>query len=277
MATIRKEFEFGPGTPRPRSHMRTFSAPARARVSVAIEQMEVDPDSEQVPVSIEVRRASADSIGSTGPDGPRAADPEPALAPRGFFSPFGNRSFVSNFGCPSTWRVRVRALNSDVPARVSGRILVVTDPADAVHLKMNGSDTQDLDPNVVAERTLEPADSGRIVGTGRFRIKAKWHTEQPFVPHQQLTVALLKPDGLLATDQKGFSQHSGIEDDEDEETSVIDFTYRVTPQDIALSGDWKLRIANNSTHRVVDFDIRKGSDLNPFVQSFTSTFLARCD
>ena len=56
---------------------------------------------------IEVRQASAASIGFTGPDGPLLAV-RSASAPSGVVA-FQNQGFSSQFGCPSTWRVRVRA------------------------------------------------------------------------------------------------------------------------------------------------------------------------
>src|SRR5262245_36663199 len=96
---IRKTFEFGPGTSQGHSHMRTFSCPAGSTVSVAIEDMSTDV---QIPVIIEIRQASAASVGSTGPDGPMI-DAKVAFPPSSLitFLP----SYRSTFGCPSTWRV----------------------------------------------------------------------------------------------------------------------------------------------------------------------------
>src|SRR5215211_775041 len=150
--TIKKTFEFGPGTSQPRSHFRTFSVPAGSSVGVAIEEMTVT-DGATIPVIIEVRQASAASIGSTGPDGPLIAT-RSANAPSGVVA-FQGQNFTSRFGCPSTWRVRVRsAIGPDVPAKVSSRISFVVNPPGSVTLDMTGADTQHLDPHVVATRTL---------------------------------------------------------------------------------------------------------------------------
>lgn len=271
MAEMRKTFDFGPGTSRPRSHMRTFALPARATVGIAVERMEVTPPQERVGVTIDVFRASADSVGNTGPDGPAADDPQLSLAPSGVV-PFSNKSFVSDFGCPSTWRVRVRAIDADPAARVTGSIVVVYHPADAVRLEMAGADTQHLDPGVVATRVLRPDGPGRIAGTGRFRIRAKWHADPADVLHlgsfPEMTVTLLRPDGSRARAEHGYSHHAAGK------SPKIDFGYPVTVADTALTGNWGLRIANDSDIRVVDFDISRG--LDPAVPTFTSTFLARC-
>ena len=115
--TIKKTFEFGPGTSQPRSHFRTFSVPAGSSVGIAVEQMDVDGQGRTIPVIIEVRQASAASIGSSGPDGPLIAT-RSANAPSGVVA-FQGQNFTSRFGWPSTWRVRVRsAIGPDVPAKV---------------------------------------------------------------------------------------------------------------------------------------------------------------
>lgn len=274
--TIKKSFEFGPGTPRPRSHFRTFSVPAGSTVGVAIEQMETAP-SATIPVIIEVRQASAASIGATGPDGPLLAV-RSASAPSGVVA-FQGQSFSSPFGCPSTWRVRVRsAIGPDVPAKVSGTIAFVFTPPGSATLDMVGADTQHLDPNVVATRTLRSrfgTTPSTIAGTGQFRIKAKWHTDPADFLHfgtfQKLRLELLRPDGTRAEDETGFSQHAPAD-----KTPKVDFGYTVTPADAGMSGDWGIRITNISDVRVIDFDLDRGIDPNPGMPNFTSTFTARC-
>jgi hypothetical protein len=272
--TLRKSFEFGPGTSQPRSHMRTFSAPAGSIVGVAVEDMVLDPPGGSVPIFVEVRQASAASIGNTGPDGPFLSG-KFADAPSNLVS--FQQSFTSRFGCPNTWRVRVQAPSGNPPSRVSGTIVFVVNPTHVVPIEMTGADTQHLDPNVTATRTLRPrpgSSPGFIAGTGRFRIKAKWHTDPADLFHfaslHELTVELLRPNGTVANDETGFSQHAAGK------SPKVDFTYTVTPQDAALAGDWGIRIRNNSPIRVVDFDVDRGFDPNPAMPNFTSTFHARC-
>jgi hypothetical protein len=275
--TIRKTFEFGPGTSQPRSHFRTFSVPAGSNVGVAVDGMDVDGQNGTIPVIIEVRQASAASIGSTGPDGPLIAI-RSANAPSGVVA-FQGQNFTSRFGCPSTWRVRVRsAIGPDVPAKVSGTIAFVFTPPGSVTLDMTGADTQHLDPHVVATRTLRSrfgSTPSAIEGTGRFRIKAKWHTDPADVLHfgtfEKLKVELLRPDGTTAASETGFSQHAPAD-----KTPKVDFGYTVATADDVMPGDWVLRITNDSDVRVVDFDIDRGIDPNPAMPNFTSTFTARC-
>lgn len=272
--TIRKTFEFGPGTSQPRSHMRTFSVPAESTVGVAIEQMLVDSPNATIPVIIELRQASAASVGSTGSDGP-LIDVKAVNAPSNLvtFLP----TYFSAFGCPSTWRVRVRsAVGPDVPAKVSGTIVFVFNPPGSVVLDMTGVDTQHLDPSVIANRTLRSrlGSFNSITGTGGFRIRAKWHTNPDFLnigTYHPLTVELMRPDGTMAKRETGFSRHAPSD-----KNPKVDFRYAVTAQDAAMAGDWGLRITNNSPVRVVDFDINRGLDPNPLLRDFESTFKASC-
>jgi hypothetical protein len=277
---IRKSFEFGPGTPQARSHFRTFSVPARSRVGVAVDDMSISaPTPGGIPVVIEVRAATATSIGSSGPDGPLLAT-RFANADNSGVIAFANQSFTSDFGCPSSWRVRVRSTQQAVPARVSGTIVFDADPPDPVRLEMTGADTQNLDTNVTAARILRGRDAAGnatgFIGTGSFRIKAKWHTDPAdvlnFGAFRPLTVALLRPDGTVAASETGLSSHANVPTGQ-----KVDFSYQSTSQDSTLTGAWELRITNNSSSRIVDFDIDRGSDPNPALSNFSSTFTGRCE
>jgi hypothetical protein len=277
MPILRKQFEIGPGTSQPLSHFRTFSVPAHSTVSVAVEKLEIGAEDGSLPVIVDVHQAAGTSIGSSGPDGPLLAS-RIANAPNAGVQAFQNISFSSPFGCPSSWRIRVRAGLEPLPARVSGTIVFQFDPPGTVTLDMAGTDTQHLDPSTVATRTLRhragtvPAD---IDGTGVFRIRAKWHTDPAnvlqFNTFHPLTVALLRPNGSVADSQTGFSRHAPAD-----KTPKLGFQYTVTPADVALNGDWRLRITNGSPVRVVDFDIDRGADPNPGLSDFRSTFNAEC-
>lgn len=275
---IRKSFEFGPGTSQVRSHFRTFNVPARSLVSVAVEKLAITPSgSGSIPVIIEVRQAIAAGVGATGPDGPLLAT-RITNAPNSAIFAFQNQSFSSSFGCPHSWRIRVRSAISPVPVKVSGIIIFAFTPPGPVTLDMSGTDTQHLDPNVTANRTLRHragTSPSHIDGTGRFRIKAKWHTDPLDVfqlgSFQPLTVTLLRPDGTAANSETGYSQHAPAN-----RTPKVDFSYTVTPADALLPGDWRLRIRNNTSVRVVDFDVDRGFDPNPAMPNFTSTFKAGC-
>jgi hypothetical protein len=166
-----------------------------------------------------------------------------------------------------------------VPARVSGTIIFDVDPPDPVKIEMTGSDTQNLDTNVTATRVLRGRDAAGsatgFIGTGLFRIKAKWHTDPLDLPgfgtFKPLTVALLRPDGTVAASDTGLSSHADVSDGQ-----KVNFSYQSTSGESASTGVWKLRISNNSSSRIVDFDIDRGSDPNPGLSNFISTFTGRC-
>ena len=130
-----------------------------------------------------------------------------------------------------------------------------------------------MDPNVTATRTVKiretPDVTPEIDHMGKFRIKAKWHTDlfQAGVNFRRLRVRLWRPDGTIAASELGYSQHAPAD-----KTPKLNFTYNMTPQDATQSGDWKLEIVNNSSARIVDFDIETALDPSFIGSSFESTF-----
>ncbi|MEW5975593.1 MAG: hypothetical protein AB1898_07285 [Acidobacteriota bacterium] len=268
-------FEFGPGTNQDHSHYRTLTVPAKTSVNVAV-QLQRDAGGADVPVVIEVRQASAESVGTTGPDGPLIASKNATAATGMQTVAFQNQSFSSQFGCPSTWRVRVRTANSQrPPVKVFGTIVYLYNPPGPVNLDMEGG-TLSLNAGATATRALAGTSGGVIAGTGTFRIRAKWHTDPLDLAHLnsyfRLTVSLIRPNGTVAASEAGFSQHAPSD-----RTPKVNFTYLVTAQDALMSGAWSLRVLNNSSVKIVDFDIEKGLDLNPLMPNFKSTFAAGCN
>ena len=141
---------------------------------------------------------------------------------------------------------------------------------DALSLAKNGAVTR----NLAGHDVLGVANSTLIAGTGTFRIKAKWDTDPLDLPHFnqffEVTVELLRPDGTRAAGETGFSQHGSF-------TPKVDFTYRVTSADAAMTGAWKVRITNNvptngGQVKIVTFDIE-----NLLLPTFNSTFQAGCN
>jgi hypothetical protein len=203
---------------------------------------------------------------------------------------------------------------------VSGVIRFAYNPPQTVKLKMSGSDTLRLDGDEGTVKTrdllavlpdpvvlgFEPA----IFGTGKFRIKAKWHVDPVatlWLPaYRVLTVSLLRPDGTVAAEESGFSQH--VSDDvinnypvfEPEDAldptfqSIhrrIDFGYTVRPEDIQnVDQDvdfWKVSVRGvpalgsgypvvGSGYPVIDFDIDSGLDPAFGGGGFVGTFKAGC-
>lgn len=269
---------------------------------------------------VQVMGASRDSIGSAGPDGP-------VVRERTIKTPFESLSFdfvpPRDFGCPSTTRVRVRALDSQPAGKVSGSIRFDYSPPGTVKLKMAGSDTLSLSGDVppashLKTRDLLPDPQGiqvfeaGIFGTGKFRIRAKWHVDPlatfGLSAYRVLTVRLLRPDGTTAAKESGFSQHVPLDviqnypvfEEEDLSDPIfqsyrrrIDFTYRVRPGDIRNIDQtvdfWQVRVGGvrpldsgypvvGSWHPIIDFDIDSGVD-PAFLgrPGISSTFKAGCE
>jgi hypothetical protein len=291
-------FSFGPNPVFPpfssSSASRTLNVPGKTLVSVrgSLNPLTQVPGGivAAVPVIIEVLR----------PEGGVAATINTAAAalvsvPFVFALP---PTFISDFGCPRTWRVRVRTSDGTVPlVTVSGTITysffvpgVFPNPLPAtynvdmegppIHLEGGGSSST---PTLAGHDPvlLGAANRSLIQSTeGVFRIRGKWDTafhvcylNQRF----QLNAALLKPGGTTVADSEtGFSQTSS-------ETPKLDFSYTVTPNDALLAGSWRLRITNNNT---VNNFCTLGSNLpvaidnfdveNLLPPAFQSTFTPQC-
>jgi hypothetical protein len=214
--------------------------------------------------------------------GSPAASITTAAAPFGISVPFEFlvETFTSQVGCPSSWTVRIRTANNAAPpSAVQGSVTFdfqkpgqvnLDMVGDALSLAKNGSVTR----NLAGHDVLGVANTTLIAGTGTFRIKAKWDTDPSDVGHFnqffEVTVELVRPDGTRAAGETGFSQHGSF-------TPKVDFTYRVTSADAAMTGAWKVRITNNvltngGQVKIVNFDIE-----NFLLPTFNSTFQAGCN
>ena len=102
---------------------------------------------------------------------------------------------------------------------------------------------------------------------GTVRIRAKWHTDV-LTPNifNPLTVRVFR-DGQVVGSDYGHSIHSDNRD-------KIDIGFTVSP---LLSGSslWEIEV-NNTRLKVVKFGVAKGTDSNPFVPQFKSTFVPAC-
>jgi hypothetical protein len=269
--TIEKTFEFGPGTPNDHSNMRTFAVPAFSHVLVRVDATNVTG----APLVIEVHKPDANSISFTGPDGPLidirtnflfnelVLPSDPALG--------GTSGYIGDqFGCPSTWRIRVRTVNNLAPPVIVSGLIKFTFVAPLPSNVTMGT-SQNVGPGLTATRSISGV-TGK--GTGTVRIKAKWHTDPLDLLHLDtfwpMTVRLIRPDGSIAASQTGFSQHAPSNF-----TPKINFTYFMTPTDLAMSGSWKVRMENNTGINLVGFNIESGGD--PLVPTFTSTFTPGCN
>lgn len=102
---------------------------------------------------------------------------------------------------------------------------------------------------------------------GEVHLRAKWHTDV-ITPNvfQRLRVEVLRDGSVTETDY-GYSIHSDQKD-------KLSIRFTVGPN----SAKWKLRITNGEgSLNIKGFNIEKGSDGNPFVPQFSSTFKPACN
>jgi len=274
-------FAFGPatGTTRPtNSDTVSLRVPARTNVSVGVllQRSPTRPDGlpviNDIPVTIQVFR----------PDGTTAATANPSASVFAAGVPVPSIPLIggtSQRGCPDTWRVRISTPN--VPAvRIFGTLVfTIIRPGqvklniDELSVDRSGTGTR----SITAHSIIGAAPGNLIAGTGTFRIRARWHTDPLDLANMgrffRLNVELIKPDGsTLANSENGFSNHGSL-------TPPVDFTYAVTPQDAAMTGNWRVRVTNPGTNagRIVGFDLEKNVDLlAPTAPFFNSTFQAGC-
>ncbi len=136
-----------------------------------------------------------------------------------------------------------------------------------VNLDMEGASTATITKGGVVNRKL----FGIGNAAGVLTMKAKWHAVN-IIPNtfNALKIDLLKPNGQVAKTGTYYSVHSN-------KSPKFDFTYNISDADAALSGNWSLKITNNSGFEVIGFNIVKESgDINPLVPSFKSTYKANC-
>lgn len=257
--TLTKSFEFGPGTAQTSSHLRTFAVPANSLVSVAITDVS-NPSGEVLVVEI---------------FNPEAGTVIPTDARLTVGNLFIQTSYTSPVGCPDTWKVRVRTGDRQAPSvKVSGNIRLVFTAPDPTTVTLSGGNANIGKLGGTATRNLGGI-AGR--GLGRINLKAKWHTDPldlaNFGKFFRAEVRLIRPNGTVAASETGFSQHAPST-----LTPKVNFSYQMTAEDLAMTGDWKVRVINNSGANLVDFNLKSGtSALDGLMSTFKSTFTPRCN
>ncbi len=296
---LNANFSFGPGTVRTSSQTLPLSGvPGHTLVSVSgtLNPLPFSFTVPSVAVVIEVFTPEAP------PPAPPAAS-IPTSAIQLFSVPFVFAlppTFISDFGCPRSWSVRVRTANNLAPPlMVSGSVKdsffvpgVAPNPLPATYnVDMEGPSIHLEGGGATATPTLaghDPvlagvANRSLIQGSeGSFNIKAKWDTAFNVCYLGQifpLTVDLRRSTatggtGTRANGQTAFSQTTSA-------ASRVNFNYTVTPADALLPGPWRLRITNNNSVNcgifgtvpvaVDNFDIE-----NLILPTFQSTFTPRC-
>lgn len=277
--TLSGGYAFGPGTNKTSGDEVTLRVPARTNVGIIVELQRNLSNSNGVPVTgdvnvkIEVFKPNGNTaiISQTASATVIQAGLQiPAVTFPGVYS--------SQKGCPDTWKVKIRTTSDNAPpVRVFGTVRFAFVRPGTVNLGMEGGSfglKGNSTNKILGGRELTGLNGSLITGTGRFSIKAKWHTDPAdilnFGKFFRLRVQLLRPDGTTAADETGYSQHAPSG-----KTPKVSFTYTVTAEDDAMSGEWKLRVSNPGENQdIVNFDIERGLDINS--PSFNSTFLAQC-
>ena len=121
---------------------------------------------------------------------------------------------------------------------------------------------------VATNGTVRHAILGIPNMAGAVHIRAKWHTDV-LTPNifNPLSVSVLR-DGTLVTSDYGHSIHS-------DSREKIDIRFTVAPL-LNGSSSWAVEVYNRLL-KIKQFGIEKGSDSNPFVPQFKSTFTPTCN
>ncbi len=137
--------------------------------------------------------------------------------------------------------------------------------AETINLDMEGS-TATIPKGNTVERKIYGIPDG-IPGT--LKIKLKWHAVS-LIPNtfNSLVIKLMHGSSTLKS-TTCYSMHSN-------KSPKCDFTFAVSEAEADKSGNWSLKITNNSNDEVTGFNIEKGSDINPLVPNFKSTYVSIC-
>ncbi len=94
---------------------------------------------------------------------------------------------------------------------------------------------------------------------GEIRLRLKWHAVNILPVFNRLRIQLRHGSRVLRT-FNCYSMHAN-------RNPKCRINYTVSLAEANRSGNWSLRITNNSNYEVEGFDVEKGSDVNPFVPS----------
>ncbi len=231
---ISKTFEFGPGTPQTRSHVRTFNIPCGTvgGVAAVVKFKRLGPAgaSNDIPIIIEFREPDT----APGEEGP-VVETRTATAKTTEQS-ITLRSGRNNRGCALPWRVRVRYANEgEAPSPTFGSIRLDFDGRvrniDAEYVGEMGK--------VIESRPLKVGDSGGL-DVGRIEITANWnHQIVPGIPGPnpiKLKFQLIDPSEAVVKTVEAYSSNEARS-----ELTKFKLVYEVAN---CVPGQWKLKIKN---------------------------------
>jgi hypothetical protein len=164
-----------------------------------------------------------------------------------------------------TYHVRISNTSTDNPQMGRTSINYFATPLETRTLDMQGT-TLDLDKGNEATRTI-----GAINKAGNLWLRAKWHVPGPVPTYNKLKISVLRPDESVALASKEYYSYHYQEG-----SLKFNVNLLITGANVGLSGSWKLKIVNDSNHKIEGFNIRKEGDINPFVPEFSSIFTTKC-
>lgn len=150
---------------------------------------------------------------------------------------------------------------------VSMFLLAGTALANNVVIDMEGTEATVPKGNTVVRKLYKMPTFG-----GTLKMRFKWHTLPMTIGgNPKLQIRLKHGSAILTTKANCFSTHlpSHI-------TPKCDFNLNITEAEAQKPGVWTLEITNNSHAEVIGFNIKKGSDINPLVPQFASSYSMNC-
>lgn len=231
---ISKTFEFGAGTPQPRSHVRTFNIPCGTPGGVAavvkFQRLGPDGPSNDIPIIIELREPDT----AANQEGP-IVETKTAIAKKTEQTVI-LRSQASNRGCSLPWRIRVRYANEGTaPVQTFSSIRLDFDG------RLRNIDAEFGGCLKKAESVTKNLGGRDGFQQGRMEITADWdHGVGPSCllgPNPvKLKIQLIDPSGTIVRTVEAYSSAEARS-----ELPRFKLVYQVTS---CVSGQWKLKFTN---------------------------------
>lgn len=241
--TITKSFEFGPGTANAVSNKRTFNIPCGVRVYADVEHYRLGATgaANDVPIIMELKKPGT----TADVEGP-VAETRAATARR-------DKQIVrfvgteSNLGCSLPWVVRVKPASGTSPFAIKGTIALTYDNS-VNNISVEGGLISLNKGNQVTKNV--GGSSGLSQGT--VVITATWLHAIGVVPGPnpvQLKFELINPGGRVVAQATGYANNEINPCCSGNKMRIV---FKVTE----CTGQWKLRITNNTNHDTMNIDPR---------------------
>jgi len=138
-----------------------------------------------------------------------------------------------------------------------------------VNLDLEGADTATITKGGTVTRKIYGIGSS----PGTMVLRFKWHAVN-IIPNtfNPLKIEVFDTKGNKVSSLSGSSFYSFHSN----KSPKYDKTFEITAANLGGNQQWKVVITNNSNDEVIGFNLAKGSDINPLVGNFKSTYKAKC-